>query len=124
LSRADVAWYLTIEQTHVEGILFLVLAGRLSSLTSLDLARTLSGLRADRHRGIVLDLTRVDYVSSAGFRVLQEAADRQHKRGGGVVVTGLGEAVRLAFALAGPIPHLAVEDSRDRAVAHLKERSC
>jgi anti-anti-sigma factor len=68
---------------------------------------------------IVLDLSRVDYISSAGLLAIEAVAARIHAGGGELVICGLTEPVRLAFDLAGSLRQLVVEPSRQAAVRRL-----
>jgi anti-anti-sigma factor len=64
-----------------------------------------------------VDFSGVEYISSAGLRVLLVAAKRMG--GGGLVLCALTEPVRQVFDLAGFLPLFAVEASRDGALARL-----
>ena len=65
---------------------------------------------------MVLDLSGVDYISSAGLRAVQTAAFRMTASGRALVVCGLREAVSVAFDLAGLTGTVTVEESRERAI--------
>ena len=66
---------------------------------------------------IVLDLTHVDYASSAAIVALSAFLDRRDTEKGGVVVCGIGDAVRLTLDLAGLYGRLTVAPSRASATA-------
>jgi anti-anti-sigma factor len=68
----------------------------------------MAALAPDRH--LQLDLSGVDYISSAGLAVLEEAASAFHSSGGRLELTRTGEAVRLALRLAGPIRNLEIAE--------------
>jgi len=70
-------------------------------------------------RKVIIDLSKVDYVSSAGLLALDAASGRMHAAGGSLMLCGLTEPVRLALDLSGLLPHFSVESSRDVAVARL-----
>jgi anti-anti-sigma factor len=48
---------------------------------------------------VILDLSRVDYISSAGLRVLMLARKQTKAQGGTLVVAGLGTVVREIFEI-------------------------
>lgn len=48
---------------------------------------------------LLLDLSQLDYISSAGLRVLMLAARQVKAQGGNVVVAGLGAVVREIFEI-------------------------
>jgi anti-anti-sigma factor len=61
----------------------------------------------------------VDYISSAGLLALEAVSGRVQQADGELVLCGLIEPVRLAFDLAGLLPHFAVEPSRELALTRL-----
>jgi len=69
---------------------------------------------------VVIDLSLVDYVSSAGIGALERAADVATKQGITLVIAGVAEPVRMALDLAGILPKLAIEPTRSVAVARLR----
>jgi anti-anti-sigma factor len=66
---------------------------------------------------VVVDLSGVDYISSAGLRVMLTLAKRVRDRKGALALTGLEDAVRQVFELAGFLPLFRIEATRDAAVA-------
>ena len=52
----------------------------------------------DGDKSLVLDLTRVQYVSSAGLRVLRLLAKEMSRKGGGVSIRGAAGVARDALA--------------------------
>jgi anti-anti-sigma factor len=112
----DVLWYLKIEHNEAGSVSVLTVTGRISSLTAPELERALASAAASPG-GLVLDLTGVDYISSPGLRAVASAAAALAERGRPFVVCGMRDAVSVAFALAGLEGRLAIEPSRDDAVA-------
>ena len=55
---------------------------------------------------LLLDLARVDYISSAGLVALDAVMGRLHESGGDLVICGVCEPVRLALEMAGLIESL------------------
>lgn len=109
-----------IHEERRDGILVLAPAGRLDSPSSPDLERRL--LAAAGEQRLVLDLGEVEYMSSAGLRVLLKLARRMKDAGGELLLCALGEPVRQVFDLAGLLPLFAVEASRERALGRLAAR--
>ena len=60
-------------------------------------------------RAVLLDLTKVDYISSAGLLALDAVSNRVQQAGGELVLCGLVEPVRLAFDSAGLLPHFGID---------------
>ena len=76
--------------------------GRVDSATAPQLAKVLDKACADGHFKLVLDLTKLEYMSSAGFRALL-ATQRTCKRynRGEVVLAAVPVRIREALELAG-----------------------
>ena len=93
--------------------------GRVDSASSSELERlVVSRIEAGEKR-LVLDLSGVEYISSAGLRVLLMAAKRLKGPPGGLVLCGIGPSVRTVLELAGFLPLFAVEARREEALARL-----
>lgn len=112
-------WRLVIQQTVRDGVLIVSPAGRLGSFGSGGLIEALVASMAEGHRKIVLDLSGVDYLSSAGLFALEMVLGRMHRNGGELALCGVTDPVRLALDLAGLLPHFAVERSADDAVVRV-----
>ena len=82
------------------GVTLVALAGSLDSNTSPEAQRAIDGLLAGGVRKVVVDCTALDYVSSAGLRVLLGAAKRL-TGGGALRLFGLNESVREVFDISG-----------------------
>ena len=119
--KDDVVWYLHVEQTEADGVTTIAAEGRISERTSGALQRILDAATETSRQDMILDLTGVDYISSAGLRTVERTADRLAANGRVLVVCGLQDPVKAALTLAGPIPHLAVEHSFDSAIERLRD---
>ena len=67
--------------------------------------------------GVVVDLSTVDYLSSAGLRVLESVAARLAGQRRELILCGLRDSVELAFLFAGSRPNIAIEPSVEIAVS-------
>jgi anti-sigma B factor antagonist len=76
--------------------------GRVDSSTAPQLTHTLEKITGDGHYKLVLDMTALEYMSSAGFRALL-AAQRTCKRfnRGQVILAAVPERIHEALELAG-----------------------
>lgn len=101
----------------------LVLAGRASHASSRILDEQISRVLASGRTRLVLDLAGVDYISSAGLKVVGRAAASAGAAGGVLVVTGLSEPVRMAFDLAGVLATVASAPSREEAIDRARGNS-
>ena len=96
-----------IDRMQSGGKLTLTLAGRLDRTTAPELDAEL-GRPDEWSDGLILDFGKVDYISSAGLRVLL-AAQRKMPAGKKVVVRGANEFVKDVFAMTGFMDILSVE---------------
>lgn len=108
-----------ISETTQGGAIIVAPAGRIDSTTSPALDAHLLGLAKAGTQRLVVDFTGVDYISSAGLRVMLSLAKRTKETQGRLVLTGLGDSVKQVFALAGFLPLFVVEPSADAAVARV-----
>lgn len=105
-----------IREDRQEGVLVIAPGGRLDVNSSSALERVLVGHLGSGETRFVLDLRDVEYISSAGLRVLLFLAKKAKERSGRVALCALGPAVRQVFDLAGLLPVFTVEPSREEAV--------
>lgn len=83
-----------IEETSINGVKVTAIIGRLDSATSAAYEVELLNLLQDGRRAMVIDLASVDYLSSAGIRVL-------------LLLLKRSAAMKLALAVARPQAHVA-----------------
>ena len=108
-----------IDEERAERALVMAPLGRLDSVTSGELERRVVGHIDAGERRLVLDLAGVEYISSAGLRVLLMAAKRLKEPPAALVLCGLGPAVRSVLELAGFVPLFAIEPSRPQALGRM-----
>ena len=98
---------MTITKTQNGTALTLALEGRLDTMTSPDLEAELNKSLAGVD-SLTLDLSKLDYISSAGLRVLLSAHKLMSARGG-LKVTNVNEIVREVFEVTGFADILTIE---------------
>ena len=77
-------------------------SGRVAASESMDLTRRLEEyLATDEARALVLDLSQVDYMSSAGLGTVVWLGKRLRERKQGYAVAGLRDRVAQVFKLSG-----------------------
>lgn len=91
------------DKTHQDGILVLRVGQQIDSTTGPQLSKELDALISNGHIHLVLDLTDVPYISSAGLRVLSIALKevRAHKMTGDLCLARLSKTVSHAFRISG-----------------------
>lgn len=75
--------------------------GRLDSSNSGELEKVLLECRSAGKNDLVIDFSGLDYISSAGLRVLLMAAKSAKAAGGQVVLAALNANVRQVFDISG-----------------------
>jgi stage II sporulation protein AA (anti-sigma F factor antagonist) len=108
-----------IVESRADGIVAVAPVGRIDTTTAPALEQHLIALMAAGQRRIVVDFSGVDYISSAGLRVMLLMARRLQDAGGRLGLCGMGDAVRQVFQLAGFLPLFAVLETREAAVRQL-----
>ena len=76
------------------------MAGELSVATAPDLEEALKSMPAEL-TDIDIDLSEVDYISSAGLRAMILAAKIAEERGGGLTVRNANDDIREVFEMTG-----------------------
>jgi anti-anti-sigma factor len=106
-----------IRQDVQDGVTVLAPSGRIDSTTSGEFERAVGRAIDGGSRRLVIDFAGVNYISSAGLRVLLVTAKRLGGGRGALALSGMNEGVRQVFDLAGFLPLFAVASSREGAVA-------
>ena len=102
------------EDRRGNGII-LALSGRLDATTAKAFEEKVVGtINAGTYR-LVIDLSHLDYISSAGLRVFVIAAKRLRGTDGKIVLCSMREHVREVFDLAGFSSLISIYGSRDEA---------
>lgn len=98
---------MTIQTINEQNIVTLVLEGRLDSSTAEELETAINGaLSADTEK-LIIDLHEVDYVSSAGLRVMVKAYKALD--GKPLVIQNPNEAVREVLNMSGLLKFFTIE---------------
>lgn len=88
---------MTEEKDGVQVVSFI---GRLDAASSNDADTELKDVVA-KSKKVVIDLNRLEYISSAGLRVLLVSAKAIHKESGVICLFGLTDNVREVFDISG-----------------------
>ena len=90
---------MTITKSMNGKALFLAVEGRLDTVTSPDLEKEISQ-ELESADSLTVDFTKLDYISSAGLRVLLSAHKNFTKKGG-MVITNVSDTVMDIFVVTG-----------------------
>jgi anti-anti-sigma factor len=95
--------------TRTQGdVTIVAIAGNLDSLTSPQAQQALDAVIAGGAANVAVDFTKLDYISSAGLRVMLGTAKQLMAKGGGLKTFGLNQTVREVFDISGFSTILAV----------------
>jgi anti-anti-sigma factor len=101
-----------------QDVTILALSGQLDSNTSPAAQAALDAILAGGGRKVVIDFSSLDYISSAGLRVLLGTAKRL-SQGGALRLFGLNETVQEVFQISGFATILTVVDTEASALRGL-----
>ena len=105
-----------MHEEQVSGVTALAVKGRLDSTTAPLLGARLESVMAQPGGSVVVDFANVEYVSSAGFRVLLIASKRADESSSRLVLSGLSAKVRHLFDLGGFLDLFSISASREEAL--------
>ena len=99
---------MTITVNKNDGELTIALEGRLDTLTAPDLEEKLDEV-LDGIEKLTFDFEKLEYISSAGLRVLAGAMDIMEEQGGKMVVKNVCSDILDVFEVTGFIEDLTIE---------------
>ncbi len=103
--------------TALDNCDLVVVKGRIDSYTAPELSEALTGITEHDRYNIILDLSEVNYVSSAGLRVLIDIQKICKKNQGEVLLVNIPQRVYETLELAGFAPLFKFYKNVDSAVA-------
>lgn len=92
---------LQIELEEIDRKIVLRIDGRIDASTSPVLERKINQLVEESHSRLLLDFSRVDYLSSAGMRVLLAATKKMKAKKGDLILFSLQDEVSTTVRMAG-----------------------
>lgn len=110
-----------IEITNAPSATIITFDGRLDSSTIAEVEAEVLPLAQPGCR-LLLDMNRLNYVSSAGLRTLLLLSRKVADNGGVAVLAGLPEELRDTMEITGFLSLFAVYDNRDAGLAALNQR--
>ena len=105
--------------TSIKGVTLIELAGSLDGKTAPEVERqVLPG--AEGQSKVILDLSKTDYVSSAGLRMLLLLYRQLKAKGGKMALVGMSEEIKDVMSNTGMIKFFLVADHLDAGIAALE----
>lgn len=108
-----------VEQKKAGRVLVLAPEGRLDSSTAKAFEESIVGCIDSGESQVVVDFQRLDYISSAGLRVILMAAKKLKGQGGRIALSSLNQNIREVFDISGFSSILDIHPSQDAAVQSL-----
>lgn len=105
-----------LNEEVIDGVRVLDVRGRVDSGTAPTLAERLNRMLSSQAGQVVVDLQGLEYISSAGFRILLLAARRADEAQVRLVLCGLSDKVRQLFDLGGFLDLFVIRSTRGDAL--------
>jgi anti-sigma B factor antagonist len=106
-------------EEKVDGVVVLVIGGKINTEASEDLLKRMIGLIDNGTRHLLLDLSGVDYINSSGLRVLLTVAKRMKDLNGKIVLADVTDLIYQVLHVSGCTSHIGVYPSREEALKAL-----
>lgn len=90
-----------VEITQTDNQVMVLLAGRLDTVTSSEFEKTLTPYISVQGQNLVLDCASMEYISSAGLRVVLMTHKSITSKGGSFIIRNLSKEVRSVFDMTG-----------------------
>lgn len=108
-----------IAKRKEKNVLVVSLKGRLDAVTSPVLEKDLMESMAGGEKILVVDLGELDYISSAGLRILLASTKRLKEMQGKLLLSSLKSVVKEVFEISGFSSIIPIHDSVDSALSSL-----
>lgn len=108
-----------IIQNEENGIVNLSINGRLDAVSAVEADKEFNSVLDSGKTKLLINLAELEYISSAGLRVLLVVAKRIQQKGGKVVLCKLAENVKEVFEISGFSSIFKIFSSPDEAKSFL-----
>lgn len=86
---------------EIDGNMVAILEGRLDTAASPETEKAMQPLFDCENKDIILDCTKLDYISSSGLRIFLMVLKNTKPKGCHVYIQGLNDDLRQVFAMTG-----------------------
>jgi anti-sigma B factor antagonist len=104
----------------IEDIPVLLVSGKIDAVTSKDLETVLTGLIDMNKKFLVIDMEKVEFLSSSGLRVLMASLNKLKHRDGDLLLAALQPFVKDVFFLTGANRFFSIYLSQGEAIQSLQ----
>jgi anti-sigma B factor antagonist len=105
-----------LKEEKVGSVTVVEVKGRLDSTTSPMLGERLTAILGAAKARVLVDFSQLEYISSAGFRVLLQAAKRADQNTAKLVLCGVSGKVRQLFDLGGFLDLFSIAATREEGI--------
>jgi len=116
LERKDTLMPIEIELIEVQNVLIVAVTGEVNSVTAIQLGEQLQQTAKQGKNQVVLDLSQVTYLSSAGLREVISGVQRAKENGGDLRIANPSARVVELLDMTGLNKALGIYATRDEAV--------
>jgi len=106
---------LEVELKAVGDLALLVLSGQIDSFTAEEITKLIDVVISNEKFKVVVDLSEIDYLDSAGVSSLINSKLKLTKKGGGLRLAGLQGKAKEVFELAGLLNMFELFEDRQQA---------
>lgn len=108
-----------ITQKEENGIVSIAIKGRLDADSSMEAEKVVKDAIGGEANRLLFNLGELEYLSSAGLRVLLSAAKEMRRRNGKIVLCALNEFVKEIFEVSGFQSLIPITDSVESGIETL-----
>ena len=112
---------MNVDEKRHDGVVVLSLNGRLDSSTSDEFEKRLFGILHGGEIRLVLDFQDLDYISSAGLRVLLKAAKELKRTNGRLGICAMKDYIREVFEMSGFVSFLPIHATLEESLKAIRE---
>jgi anti-sigma B factor antagonist len=123
VSGVQVMGKITINHSLIREIPVLSISGRIDAVTSKELEDTLIGLIEQGKKFLVVDMEKVEYLSSSGLRVFMASLYKLQNKQGDLLLAALQPFVNEVFVLTGAVRFFSIHPSLGDAVESLRKEA-
>lgn len=116
INKKQTGCKMEIIQEKVNDVAIVEIKGRLDVTTASDIEQVFTKLLSENQNKVLVECRELEYISSAGLRVLLNAAKQYNKVSGQIMLAGLSQNVKQVFEISGFTSIFPIYATRDEAL--------
>lgn len=105
-----------ISQHEQNGITLITLEGRIDTENAVEMNEVFQNLTAANKYKLVVDMSGLTYISSAGLRILADTLTRSRQAGGDVKLAAVNKRISRVLQIIGFTHHFAIYETTSAAI--------